>query len=70
MFGSTAIGCDTIDSDIDLLVSALSTPTLLTLGAAEHELSEVLGVDVDIVPDNAVRPFMRERILSEAVPLP
>ncbi len=43
--------------------------SLLDLIGLERELAELLGVHVDVVPDNTLKPRMRERVLQEAVPL-
>jgi hypothetical protein len=42
---------------------------LMDLAGLEMELGTVLHADVDLVPDTNIRPTMRERIISEAVPL-
>lgn len=69
VFGSLATGRDTVGSDIDL-VFTMSTPlSLMELSGLEHRIAEVVGADVDLVPDAAVRPDLRERVLAEAVPL-
>ena len=36
---------------------------LLDLIGLERELAELLGVHVDVVPDNALKPRMSERVL-------
>ncbi len=69
VFGSVAVGSDTEASDIDLLFSAGRPLSLMQLASLEQELSELIGVNVDIVPDSALRPIARARILAEAVPL-
>ncbi len=33
------------------------------------DLSDVIGVDVDVVTEASMKPRMRERVLAEAVPL-
>lgn len=69
VFGSVATGQDHEDSDIDLLF-AMDTPlSLMQLGALEQQLSEVLERPVDLVPDSALRPEFRKRVLAEAVAL-
>lgn len=69
VFGSVAIGTDHDDSDIDLLFTIGPPLSLLALGRLEKQISRAVGVDVDLVPDSALRPEQRDRILSEAVPL-
>jgi uncharacterized protein len=69
VFGSTARGADRQDSDIDLLVSADAPLGLFAQAQVEHAASELLGLPVDLVFDDAIRPDLRERITNEAVPL-
>ena len=56
-------------SDIDLLVSADVPLGLFALAQVEQAASALLGVPVDLVLDDAIRPDLRDRILNEAVPL-
>jgi predicted nucleotidyltransferase/DNA-binding XRE family transcriptional regulator len=69
VFGSAARGDSTEASDVDLLVDLEKGVGLLDLVGLERELSELLGVDVDVVPADTLKPRMRERVLREAVPL-
>lgn len=69
VFGSVARGEDTASSDVDLLVDLGKGVGLLGLIGLERELSELLGVDVDVVPADMLKPGIRERVLREAVPL-
>lgn len=48
VFGSVARGQDTLESDIDILVDLSPRSSLVTLGRLERELSDVLGVPVDV----------------------
>jgi hypothetical protein len=69
VFGSVARGEDTETSDIDLLVDLEEGVGLLDLIGLERDLSEVLGVDVDVVPADTLKPRIRARVLAEAIPL-
>jgi len=69
VFGSVARGEDIESSDIDLLVDLDEGVGLLDLVGLERELAELLGVHVDIVPADALKPQTKERIRREAVPL-
>jgi predicted nucleotidyltransferase len=69
VFGSVARGEDGPSSDIDLLVGFPPGTTLLTVIGLELALRELLGVDVDLGPADALRAEMRERVLGEAKPL-
>lgn len=69
VFGSVARGEDVESSDVDLLVDLDEGVGLLDLIGLERELAELLGVDVDVVPAQSLKPRMRERVMQEAVPL-
>lgn len=69
VFGSVARGEDVESSDIDLLVGLDEGVGLLDLIGLGRELTELLGVDVDVVPADALKPRIRGRVESEAVPL-
>jgi uncharacterized protein len=69
VFGSVATGEDGPDSDVDLLFTMGEPLSLMELGRLEGRLAEVIGAQVDLVPDAALRPDLRERVLAEAVAL-
>lgn len=69
LFGSVARGDPTEGSDIDLLVDLDDDASLSDLIGLERELSELLGVEVDVVPAHALKPRLRKRVLDEAIPL-
>jgi uncharacterized protein len=69
VFGSVARGEDTPESDIDILVNLSPRSSLVTLGRLERELSDVLGVPVDVVPAEGLRPAVRAEAEEEAIPL-
>ena len=48
-FGSFARGDNKKGSDIDILVEFKESPTLLTLIKLENDLSEILGIKVDLI---------------------
>ena len=55
IFGSYARGDNKKESDIDILVKFKVSPSLLTLIKLENDLSEVLGVKVDLVTTGALK---------------
>ncbi|TAL63836.1 MAG: nucleotidyltransferase [Bacteroidetes bacterium] len=55
IFGSFARGDNKKGSDIDILVEFKETPSLLTLIKLENDLSEVLGIKVDLVTTGALK---------------
>jgi predicted nucleotidyltransferase len=69
VFGSVARGEADDKSDIDFLVSIEKGRSLLDHAALWMELEEFLGRKVDIISDKGLKPRIRERVLSEAVPL-
>lgn len=69
LFGSRLRGEQREDSDLDVLVTFSSTPGLLQFSGLQHHLSDLLGVKVDLVMRDALKPGIRERILKEVVPV-
>jgi predicted nucleotidyltransferase/DNA-binding XRE family transcriptional regulator len=69
IFGSVARGDDHATSDIDLLVSTDDGTTLTELAALRRKLGDLLGGDVDLVPEDSLKPRMRDKVLGEAVAL-
>jgi predicted nucleotidyltransferase len=69
VFGSVARGEAAEGSDLDLLVEMEPGRSLLDLVAIKQDLEELLGCKVDVVTEAAVSPYLRERVLNEAVSL-
>ena len=69
VFGSVARREDDSDSDIDLLIDIPSTYSLFAMARLRRELSELVGVPVDLGSVDDLRPRIRERVLAEARPL-
>ncbi|HEY9663224.1 MAG TPA: nucleotidyltransferase family protein [Allocoleopsis sp.] len=67
IFGSYARQEQTETSDVDVLIDYVQTPTLFKLVELREDLSEVLGMKVDVVTKNGLKPSIRERVLSEVV---
>ncbi|MGB8492225.1 MAG: nucleotidyltransferase family protein [Bacteroidales bacterium] len=55
IFGSFARGDNKKGSDLDILVEFKEAPSLLTLIKLENDLSEILGVKVDLVTTGALK---------------
>lgn len=66
VFGSTARGADREGSDLDLLVDLPQGTSLLAIVGLQQELSDVLGVPVDLCTERELHPALRERVLTEA----
>jgi hypothetical protein len=69
IFGSTARGETRGTSDLDLLVEMEPERSLLDLVAIKQDLEDLLGCKVHVVTEAAVSPYIRERVLKEAVHL-
>jgi hypothetical protein len=69
VFGSSARRERHERSDLDLLVRTEEGRSLLDLVALSQELEDVLGVHVDVLSEGGLSPYLRDRILGEAVPL-
>jgi uncharacterized protein len=69
VFGSVVRGESTDSSDLDLLVDMAEGRSLLDLVALGDDLEEALGVAVDVVTEKSLSPYLRDRILAEAVAL-
>jgi uncharacterized protein len=69
VFGSVARGEAQPGSDIDLLVAMEPGRSLLDLGGLVMELQQLLGQGVDVVTERGLKSRIRDRVLSEAIPL-
>jgi uncharacterized protein len=69
VFGSVARGEPGGASDLDLLVEMSGGRSLFDLVALGADLEEALGVAVDVVTEKSLSPYLRDRVLAEAVPL-
>lgn len=69
VFGSFARGDQRAGSDIDLLVEMPAGSSILDVACLKVELEAALRRKVDLVPDDSIKPVLRDRILAEARPL-
>jgi hypothetical protein len=69
LFGSAARGEAGPDSDVDFLVEVKGPTTPWFPGGLVADLEKLLGRRVDVVEPAALRETVRERVLSEALPL-
>lgn len=67
VFGSYVRAEQRPESDLDLLVSFSETPGLLKFIELENYLSDSLGVKVDLVMADALKPTIGKRILREVI---
>ena len=67
VFGSYVRHEQKTDSDLDILVTFTEAPSLLKFIRLENHLSDILGVQVDLVMKDSLKPAIGEFILREAV---
>jgi len=65
VFGSRARGDALPGSDLDVLVDFRQTKSLLTLVRIERELTEALGIKVDLLTEAAISPHLIDRIRAD-----
>ena len=64
-FGSFTKGENTSSSDIDILVELGNAISLFEFVRIKFELEDKLNLKVDLVEYKAIKPRLRDRILSE-----
>ena len=69
VFGSVSRGEAGPASDVDLLVQMDSGRSLLDLIGLTQELESILQRKVDVLTDEGLSPYLKERIQAEAVPV-
>ena len=69
VFGSVATGTADQDSDIDFLVDLEKGRSLFDLGGLLMDLQKLFGRKVDVVTENGLHWYIKDRILSEAKPI-
>jgi len=67
VFGSYARGEEKPDSDIDLLIEFEDIPGMTEFFGAEEYLEKVLNKKVDLVREGAIRPELKNKIMSEVI---
>ena len=70
VFGSYARGEARPYSDLDLLVWFNKQQSLLGLIRMERELSELTGVKIDLLTEQAISPYLIDRIRKELKVIP
>ena len=67
VFGSYVRHEQRKDSDLDILVTFSKPPSLFKFIRLENHLSDTLGVKVDLVMKDSLKPAIGKNILREAV---
>ncbi|HBQ28220.1 MAG TPA: hypothetical protein DD719_02155 [Desulfotomaculum sp.] len=65
IFGSYVRGEEKPESDIDVIVEFSGRKSLLELVRIERELSEVLGIKVDLLTEKSISPYLIDTIRKE-----
>jgi uncharacterized protein len=66
VFGSVMSGSDADGSDLDLLIDPTPQTTLFDIGAIRHELTQLLGVPVDVLTPEALPEKFRAAVIAQA----
>ncbi len=69
IFGSVVRGEDTDESDIDVLVDMAADRSLYDLVGFQQEIEALVGRKADVLTENGLNRYLKERILAEAAPL-
>lgn len=69
VFGSAARGDAGPESDVDFLVEMEEGRSFLDLVGLWQDLEKLMGSKVDVIAEGGVSPYLRERILAEAMPI-
>lgn len=69
LFGSYVRHEQRKDSGLDILVTFSKPPSLFKFVRLENHLSDTLGVKVDLVMKDSLKPAIGKNILQEAVPV-
>ena len=69
VFGSYVKGLQKEDSDLDILVEFEGEISLLKFINLENYLSQILGIKIDLVMKDSLKPRIGRRILNEVIKL-
>ena len=69
IFGSYVRGEQKKTSDVDVLVEFDRPGTLLDFIHLQNDLMDLLGVKVDLVEKNGLKPAIKPYVLAEVVPV-
>lgn len=65
VFGSYIKGEERPGSDIDIIVEFLERKSFLEIVRIERELSETLGIKVDLLTEKSISPYLIDTIMKE-----
>lgn len=67
VFGSFARGETKPESDIDLIVEFNERKSLLDIVGLEQELTEILGIKVDLLTEKSISPYILDKIKNDLI---
>ncbi len=67
VFGSYVRGVQRADSDLDILIEFEKPVGFVKFLRLEKKLSDLLGIQVEMVTKKALKPFIGKRILQEVI---
>lgn len=67
IFGSYVRNEQREGSDLDILVAFKEVPGLFQYIELENVISDLLGIKVDLVMEDALKPGIKERVLNEVL---
>jgi hypothetical protein len=67
VFGFYVRGEEKPESDIDIIVEFSERKSLLDLVGIEQEVSDALGIKVDLLTEKSISPYLIDRIKKEMV---
>lgn len=67
IFGSYVRGEATPKSDLDIIVEFGEVKGLITFIGIENELTELLGIKVDLLTEKSISPYLIDRIKKETI---
>ncbi|MBT9164345.1 MAG: hypothetical protein DDT22_00300 [candidate division WS2 bacterium] len=67
IFGSYVRGEEKPESDIDVIVEFSERRSLLEIVGIEQELSDAIGLKVDLLTEKSISPYLIDRIKKEMV---
>lgn len=67
VFGSYARGEERPGSDLDIIVDFSEQKSLMDIIGIEQELSDKLGLKVDLLTEKAISPYLIDRVRKEMV---
>jgi uncharacterized protein len=66
VFGSVLRQTDTVNSDLDLLITSSENTSLFHLGDFQEEVERLVGASVDVVDDQWISKYYRAQVIAEA----